>query len=305
MPFKSQFIVKLGDREERARQGAAEMTVSNEGEAWIQEVDAALQEWCQGDYVLGEHWFVQRFNPCRPLTRDSIDVAREGTDLSEASVRGFMVATQTCDIVRSCVSRPFVEVVPLVEVDEQALHEIERGRRPQYAYVPAARSLNLVADLDRVMTVEKAVVAQWQRQLGCSTDREVRMLGQALARKRVRFAFPDDFNKLVNKLQKQLSQKHDKQSMEGEALRALREIRVRAAPAWNANVVQLMFWFIRDEEQVQFEGIGWDRFLQQWLGLIPTGNRFKSVEGSVVALEDMTAKDYVESDPLDLDRLSY
>lgn len=280
------------------------MTVGNEGEAWIQEVDVALQKWYQGDYVLGEHWFVQRFDPHRPLTQDSINVAREGTDLAEVCVRGFMVATQTCDIVRSCVSRPFVEVVPLVEVDEQALLEIERGRRPQYAYIPGAKSLNLVADLDRVMTVEKAVIARWKRQPGCSTDEEIRILGQALARKRVRFAFPDDFNQLVNKLQKRLIQKHDRQSPEGEALRALREIRVRAAPAWNANVVQLMFWFIRDEAQVEFAGIGWDRFLPQWLSLISVDERFKSVEGSIVTLEDMTAKDYIESDPLDLDRLS-
>jgi hypothetical protein len=65
-----------------------------------------------------------------------------------------------------------------------------------------------------------------------------------------------------------------------------------------------MFWFIRDEEQNQFEGIGWDQYLEQWLKLIPESGRFQNVEGSVVALEDMTAKEYVESDKLDLDHLS-
>jgi len=44
------------------------MAVDNEREAWIQEIDAALQKWCQGDYVLGEQWFIQRFNPKWPLT---------------------------------------------------------------------------------------------------------------------------------------------------------------------------------------------------------------------------------------------
>jgi hypothetical protein len=154
------------------------------------------------------------------------------------------------------------------------------------------------------MTVEKAVVAEWERKSGCQNDEEIRALGQALARKRVRFAFPDDFTELAKKLQKRMQDKHDKSSIEGEALRALREIRVRAAPSWGAPKIQLMFWFIRDEEQVQERGLGWDRHLKQWLQLIPASGRFQSVEGLVVSLEDMTAKDYVESDPLDLDRLS-
>jgi hypothetical protein len=281
------------------------MVAGSERDVWIQEVDTALKDWRQGDYVLGEHWFVQRCNPERPLTSASKDAAQEGADLAESEVRGFVMFTQTCEVVRSCASRPFVQLVPLVEVDQpQYLYEIQRGRRPQYAYIPGVAELNLVADLDRVMTVEKAVVAQWERQLGCSNDEEIRILGQALARKSARFAFPNDFNEFVNKLQKRLKDKHGKQSDEGDALRALHEIRVRAAPSWNASEVKLMFWFIRDEQQVKFEGIGWDQFLQQWLGLIPASGRFQPVDGQVVTLEDMTAKDYVESDRLDLDHLS-
>lgn len=86
-------------------------------EEWVQEVDAALKKWCQGDFVLGEQWFVYRIDPQRPLTEASLDPGAEGSDLVEIEIRGFVVVTQTCDIVRSCSSRPFVEVVPLVEVD--------------------------------------------------------------------------------------------------------------------------------------------------------------------------------------------
>lgn len=273
-------------------------------EEWVQQVNAALKEWRQGDFVLSEQGFVYRIDPQRPLTEESLDAGFEGADLAESEVRGFVVVTQTCDIVRSCSSRPFVEVVPLVEVDKQYLYEIQRGRRPQYAFLPGVAEHCLVADLDRVMTVEKAVVAGWERQVGCQSDQEVRTFGQALARKRSRFAFPDDFNQFVEKLSKRLDKKHNKESSEGEALRSLREIRVRAAPSWNDSEIQLMFWFIRYEEQVQFQGTGWDTLLQQWLNLIPASGRFQSVEGQVVALEDITAKDYVESDPLDLDHLS-
>lgn len=285
-------------------QGAEKIVVVNDRDSWIQAIDTALSEWCQGDCVLGEHWFVYRFNPQCPLTSDSADVAQEETDLAESEVKGFAVVTQTCDIVRTCNKRPFVEIVPLVEVDEPQLHEIQRSRQPQYAYIPRIAELNLVADLDRVMTVEKAVVAEWERKPGCLSDDSVRVLGQALTRKRARFAFPDDFTNFAKKLQNRLRDKHNKPTDEGEALRALREIRVRAEPSWNSPEIRLIFWFIRDEEQSKFQGIGWEQFLERWLQLIPESGRYQNVEGSVVALEDMTAKEYVESDPLDLDHLS-
>ncbi|WP_446386292.1 hypothetical protein [Coleofasciculus sp. B1-GNL1-01] len=285
-------------------QGVEETVVSNERDVWIQQVDAAVGEWRQGDCTLGEHWFLYRFNPKRPLTEDSVNVAQEEIDLAESEVKGFAVITQTCDIVRSCWDRPFIEVVPLVEVNKQRLNEIQRSRRPQYAYIPGISEYSLVADLDRVMTVEKAVVAEWKRIPGCQNDDEVRALGQALARKRVRFAFPDEFIAFAQKLQKRMQDKHDKLSVEGDALRALREIRVRAAPSWNADEIELMFWFIRNEEQVQFQEKEWHQYLEKWLKLLPESGRFKSVHGLVVSLEDMTAKDYVESDPLDLDHLS-
>lgn len=285
-------------------QGAEKIVVVNDRDSWIQAIDTALSEWCQGDCVLGEHWFVYRFNPQSPLTSDSAAVAQEETDLAESEVKGFAVVTQTCDIVRTCNKRPFVEIVPLVEVDEAQLHEIQRSRQPQYAYIPGIAELNLVADLDRVMTVEKAVVAEWERKPGCLNDDSVRALGQALTRKRARFAFPDDFTNFVKKLQNRLRDKHNKPTDEGEALRALREIRVRAEPSWNSTEIRLIFWFIRDEEQSKFQGIGWEQFLERWLQLIPESGRYQNVEGSVVALEDMTAKEYVESDPLDLDHLS-
>lgn len=280
------------------------MIANNKQEEWFQKVDAALEEWRQGDFVLSEQGFVYRIDPQLPLTEESLDAGAEGSDLAESMVRGFVVVTQTCDIVRSCSKRPFVEVVPLVEVDEQRLNEIQRGRRPQYAFIPGCTEHCLVADLDRVMTVEKAVVAGWERKSGCQNDQEIRSLGKALARKRVRFAFPDDFVEWTKKLQEQFQKKHDKSSPEGEALRSLREIRVRAAPSWNDSEIELMFWFIRHEEQVQFQGTTWETLLQQWLKLIPQSGRFQFVYGQVVTLEEITAKDYVESDPLDLDHLS-
>ena len=68
-------------------------------------VDAALQAWRQGDCVLGEHWFIHRFDPAMPLTEASAAVSDQGVDLAESAVRGLVVLTQTCDIVRASRER--------------------------------------------------------------------------------------------------------------------------------------------------------------------------------------------------------
>lgn len=270
----------------------------------IEHTDDALRAWRQGDCVLGEHWFLLRVDPDVPLTEAAVTASDEGYDAAEEEVLGFMVATQTCDLVRSCMDRPYVELCPLVKADEGELHAIERGRKPGYAFLPALADQALVADLDRVMTAEKPVLAAWDRVSGCGSAAQRRSLSQALARKRNRAAFPDDFTIFARRLRKHLIQKHDKNSEEGEALRALREIRVRAAPDWHADAVHLMFWFIHKKDQRLHAGKPWHEFLENWLGLIPPENRFTEVQAAVVSLEDLTAADYVESDLLDLDHLT-
>jgi hypothetical protein len=264
-------------------------------------IDASLANWKQGDCVLGEHWFVYRFSADRPLTEAARTAAGEGVDLAEDAVAGFAILTQTCDIVRPSVSRPYLEVAPLVEVSERDLREIERGYRPRYAFVPGLADRGLVVDLDRVMTVEKAVVACWERVPGCLSDEAMRRLAHALARKRSRFAFPDDFAMVVGRLQERLLEKHDRRTAEGQALRSLQEIRVQATPSWDAVSVDLLFIFIRRHGADDFDGTSWDELLQKWLELVEPAGRFQTIDGIVVTMDDLTGRDYVESDPLDLD----
>ena len=94
-------------------------------EAGRERIDEAMEAWRQGDCVLGEHWFLFRLDIGAPLTGEAAEAAAEGVDTGEAEVRGLMVATQTCDIVRGCGERPFVEVCPLVEVDPEKLERLE------------------------------------------------------------------------------------------------------------------------------------------------------------------------------------
>lgn len=221
----------------------------------VRRIDAALAEWRQGDLALDEHWFIHAADPALALTAAS-GQADDGLQPTTSEVEGLVVVTQTCDIVRSCFDRPFVEVVPLVQVAPAVHQEVERCRRPAYAVVPAVSGRHLVADLDRVMTIEmtieKSVVASWTRTPGWTTDQQARALAQAPGRKRARLAFPDDFSRLAGGLQRRLREKHDRQSDDGRALRALREIRVRAAPSWDADRITLTLWFVRGTESPDF-----------------------------------------------------
>jgi len=257
-------------------------------------IDAALREWRQGDLALEEHWFIHAGDPSEPLTEAAAGAEDAGIQALTSEVSGLVVLTQTCDVVRSCTMRPYVEVAPLVRVADDDLLAVQRGRRPALAAVPAVVSSRLVADLDRVMTVEKSVVATWNRTPGYTLDADARAFAQALARKRVRFAFPDDFVELVKRLQARLADKHERNTDEGRGLRALCEIRVLASPAWDANPVEVFFWFVRRDADADFEGKTWAELLDQWLKLVPTSGRFTLVSGQVVTLEDMTAADYVD-----------
>lgn len=273
-------------------------------------INASLRAWRQGDCVLGEHWFAWRYDPEAPITASSNQGdTQEGFvpgefDMVEEACPGFAVVTQTCDIVRNCLERPFLEVCPLLQVEEEQMSLIRSGKQPGYAYLPGVESRNLVVDLNRVMSLEKPVLVKLVRVPGCITDIDKRNFAEALARKRHRFAFPDEFTDFVRPLIERMKRKHNKNSSEGEALRQLKEVRALASPSWAADSVEIFLFFITDENVDLTSSVDWDQFLEQWLGLLPASEQFIKVEGSVFGLSDMTASEYVCSDRLDFDHLS-
>ena len=287
------------------------MSLSDEDE---QAINRALRAWRQGDISLDSGLeFIHLCNLSRPHSPASIQVAealaQEGEFIGTETVPvldevdGVVMLSQACDIVRHCRDRPFVEIAPLVEVPKLWTEEIRRLKRPAFAYVPATAGQNLVADLDRIMTVEKALVADWTHSRGWKTDDELRKFAEALTRKRARFAFPDDFVVAARKLEMRLIERHNKHTDEGVHIRALREIRVRAAPSWYTDDILLSWWFIKEADSVGTP-VNWESFLERWLALVDQTGRFRSNPPIACHLEDMTARDYIESDRLDLDRLS-
>lgn len=255
------------------------------------QVNEALSFWNQGDYVLdGQHWF-------------AFGSLAEGVyQVEESSVRGFVVTTQTCDLVKDCAVRPWVEVSPLVEVSDEMLEQARQRQAIHLGYLPMLARRRLVADLERTMTFTKQVVAQWKREPSGLDDKFSRDFAQSLSRKRSRKAFPDDFNPLVGKMRDFIKSKHGKNSSEGQALLDLREIRVTAHPSWDAEAVKLTFWFIWEDWTVMSRESRASS-AGRWCEKVKAGGRYSSVTHVGCLLTDMRADEYVFSDPLDLEYL--
>ena len=100
-----------------------------------------------------------------------------------------------------------------------------------------------------------------------------------------------------------MQKKHDKQTNEGKALRTLREIRISARPSWDHDNPKLIFYFIYEEEQDNFDYENLCDRVNEWLDLLGESERF-SFDHEVISLEKMKAKEYIESDQLDFDHLS-
>lgn len=263
-------------------------------------IDLALRQWRQGDVALGPKWLTYIADGDAPLSQQS--EAEQGLHaVTIEAPEGVAVVTQTCDIVRACTARPFMHVAPLRKVDAAVASEVARGMRPHYVSIASQDAL--VADLDLITTVEKSVVATWERTPGWTRENDLRWFAEALARKDSRFAFPNDFSTAVKKLQARIREKHNRDSEEGAALRALREIRVTATPAWASDNVDVFLTFVRHDtpEAARFR---WDGHLEGWLALCEPYGTVRRIEGRVSTLDGMNAREYVESDQLDLDHLS-
>ncbi len=117
------------------------MSLTEEDE---QAIDQALQVWRQGDVSLDAGLeFLHFADLSRPHSPASVQVAdavaNDGAAIEAGAtpvldeVRGVVMLTQTCDVVRGCRARPFLEIAPLIEVPEPWVEEIRRLKRPAFA----------------------------------------------------------------------------------------------------------------------------------------------------------------------------
>lgn len=274
-------------------------------------IDAAMKKWRQGDFFLAEDlFFIHLANLAHPLTDEATGLAAVRTEAAEpleiegvaSAVIGYVVITQTCDIARNCKTRSYVELCPLVQVSDSVLKEIRLLRRPAFAYVPGSAPQKLVADLDRVVTAEKAFLREYEPTQGCSDESGRRAFAEALARHKTRAAFPDDFNICMEPIRDHLKKIHQNNDAEGNLIKSIGEIRITASPNWEGETISTHLWFIF-LPQVEAPTADLSLYIEKWIALFGQSDRY-SLEAVVCRLDDIKASDYVGSDRLDLDTLS-
>jgi hypothetical protein len=287
--------------------------VTGENAEEFARVNAALHVWRQGDVTLDAGLLlIHLADKNCPLTRAAHETLEQEPIESNpfevfSPVDGLVVVTQTCDIVKDCAKSEFIDVSPLVPVDDQRLQEIKKGRLIRYAYVPGVADRQLVADLERTMAVEKSVVATWTRVSGWATDDERIAFAAALVRKRQRFAFPSEFNVGLVKFYERLKTKRKKHSIaEGRLIAALDHVRAAPDPNWDATKVVVTFWFLLSREHGITDFDESRRVIEAWMKLITLSGRFVLADPPFwfVEQQDMTVREYLASHPLDYDDLS-
>lgn len=184
-----------------------------------------LCEWCQGDYALD----VAPFIALIPLDEENGYVIGETFE----HIRGVVIISQTCDIVRESGERYHVAGCALVERPEEEASLIQNGRRPHLVPVELAPP-NTYADLSKPVAIDKTLLALWKREVGFSTDEKRHKFGFAISRKFGNFAFPDEFDMAVGHLKKQAWKRHETDTELGRIYRSIREIRFCCAGGWDA-----------------------------------------------------------------------
>jgi hypothetical protein len=221
---------------------------------------------------------------------------------------GLVVISQTCDVVSIPDKLSTVVVCPLVAVKPEHLDMIARGRSPRFGFIAQAPE-GLVADFGRLMSISKALLSNWKRFEGFNDETGAINFARGLERAYGRFAFPDAFNESIRPLEDVIKSKFWKDgSPLGKALRSLAELRVRPSAAWDSSSIGITFFLIFDateKRQAEPEAIQAE-FESALKGLPWIAPFFLADPGiRIGSYDDFSARDYIESVPLDLNALSF
>jgi hypothetical protein len=244
--------------------------------------------------------------PATPLTSQSAEAGGDDLTCVVAESSRLAIVSQTCDVVRDCATRPFLLLAPIVFLEGPAAGEARRGSRPRFAQLPGIGE-NAFVDLDQIVTIEKSVILDAEPTRGLPSESSRRRFGLSVARAFSRFAFPDDLAIALRGLVARARDKHSRDSPEGQALRGLEEIRVTGSPSWDAAGVNVFVIFApatrADAEAIMPEE-EWDDIVDRWLRRTEPFGAIKSVDGAMIPLDELTAREYLDSDVLDLDYLT-
>ena len=292
-------------------------------------VDAVAEDWRQGDVFrsddLAPHIVVDLD---LPLTEASLAAARGNAANTDARVvsiwhedEELVLISQDCDIVETSARAQYVAVSPVVVVEPEIATQAARGYMPGLAPIPEL-GVDRFADLSRIVTAEKSLLLGATRVARLRDDDELRMFRGIVHRHFSRAAFPEELQRSLAGFVKTLRTKKEKDSIEGRAIHAIDEIRVKCFPSWAADEVDVTVYLLcsregyttiltdDDREAGRADvGASWLEVREKWQrqcdeGRLAAGGNIRSIEISIELFEQMTAADYVDSDPLDLRGMS-
>jgi hypothetical protein len=272
-------------------------------------------DWQQGDivYIAGLP-FVFMADLRNPLTDPSKEfLSGEGQVAPDnpyaavtIDVKGFVVISQTCDLIRDFTDAPTVQLATIEKVSPSVFAGVKKRTTIRYLFLPELEPELIVANLDQVLTVEKAIllaIKPKQRKCAVRNDVEAQILSEGIARKFSRFAFPDEFTEALSKFRNSIIGRHDKNSQAGRTFQALKEIRVANSNGWAdlKSEIEFLFLFENDEDITQECGSCIDDLMNHFV----VNERFPVIPSfRCVTFKDITADTYRRSLLLDLNFLS-
>lgn len=245
---------------------------------------------------------------------DEGDVVAGGFNIAQEAVSGIVVVTQTCDLVRDWQKRPFVQVAPISIIAPEArvsrMAEIKRWKSTRYLYLPALEQDWMVAELDRVFTLEKGVLEAWrERRIHCCrTEEESHLLSQTVRRYYSRPALPNSFCDGVLGLQDLFEKKHDKNPSgqkgfhPGACLRSLEMVLVKASPRWET-YDRVEFTLVQGKNADDIPAMDWESFRLDCVSRVTLPPGVRNTWNSI-PYDALSARQYRESTEMDFEFLS-
>lgn len=274
----------------------------------VQNKSREPENWQQGDVILAPealsfvHW-AELGNPLSETAKEVAGDETSGLDVVVSDVSGFVIVTQTCDLVRDAAKRPYVELAPIIEAANEADYkQICKLAQPRYVAIPALAEKRIVADLDRVMTIEKPVLAGFKRVQGLRNDAERRQFARALARKLARAALLDAFVECFRPVADHLKAVFKKTDAEAKHLDAIKEIRAKPEPAWDSAKVSITIYLFKAEEEGT--AYDWAKTAKEWEARFKPDAQYTELFVQVVRYDQVDALTYLGSDEIDFDNLS-
>ena len=262
-------------------------------------VDKIASQWRQGD-IIRDHQLLQDILA-------GLNIYAE----KPAPIIGWILTSQTCDIVRSQRVQPFIQVCAIVKKDANGVVEAKKRKSPRFAYVPNLAPDSSVADLAVTTTLTKDRLAKTERVDGgfdhedAAEDQStwISRFQEALSRHKARFAFPDNFNALKKALGEQLKKAFKAKETE-HLIIAVDEVRADVQIE-NNDVKGAHIWFLLDPAQSLSDEIllALDDEIKKIIEAVKH-HLNGAVSYRVVSEEELTLRDYRKSHLVDFDDVS-